>query len=537
MISAATALIVAATATGCAVNQQANRLGEPGDTFVLTASDRLLSINKSAPSDIKTDIKITGLGSGESLIGIDIRPKDGKLYTVSTVGKVYTINVNTGEATYVSTLAADTVNDGTDKSSPTKSNALFSKLEGTKFDLDFNPVADRLRIVSDARQNLRINVDTGATITDGEITKDNSTTGFQITGAAYTNSFTSAAVTRLFDIDTQTKTLVTQDANNGPIRTQASLGVDATTAIGFDIDAKNNDGYAVLEVGGKKNLYKINLSATENAASLISEIAVKENIKSLALKQSGNPSVVALTVGQKLVSFNPTTPNQLSTPVPIVGLAQGETVVSIDYRPRDGKLYGLSSAGKLYTIDDSSGAVSLQSTLTEAQTIATGITAGEKFAIDFNPVANALRVLGSKGTNLRVPDTSSGRTVVDKPLAQGYSPVSAAYQNNFDGTKSTELINIDAAGKQLVLQSPPNEGAVAPVGQVGNDLINFAGLEFVGGDNGVLLLAARPSLGGAYGLFRVDRKTGVASKVPTATGDNLIGGLVGPELLDIAVRY
>ena len=32
--------------------------------------------------------------------------------------------------------------------------------------MDFNPVPDRLRVVSDTGQSLRINVDTGAVITD-----------------------------------------------------------------------------------------------------------------------------------------------------------------------------------------------------------------------------------------------------------------------------------------------------------------------------------------------------------------------------------
>ncbi len=43
-------------------------------------------------------------------------------------------------------------------------------LSGTEFGIDFNPLADRLRVVSDTGQNLRIDVDSGATITDTALT-------------------------------------------------------------------------------------------------------------------------------------------------------------------------------------------------------------------------------------------------------------------------------------------------------------------------------------------------------------------------------
>ena len=44
-------------------------------------------------------------------------------------------------------------------------------LSGTAFGVDFNPMADRLRVVSDAEQNLRANADTGATTTDATLNR------------------------------------------------------------------------------------------------------------------------------------------------------------------------------------------------------------------------------------------------------------------------------------------------------------------------------------------------------------------------------
>ena len=47
----------------------------------------------------------------------------------------------------------------------------YTALTGSQFGVDFNPVADRLRVISDSGLNLRINADTGATTTDGAINR------------------------------------------------------------------------------------------------------------------------------------------------------------------------------------------------------------------------------------------------------------------------------------------------------------------------------------------------------------------------------
>ncbi|MFL6707495.1 MAG: DUF4394 domain-containing protein, partial [Massilia sp.] len=118
---------------------------QPGDVFVLTASNRLLSYAIDAPATARTNVAVTGLQAGENLIGIDFRPADGQLYGVGSTGRVYTLNGATGAATVKSTLAAD----ATDTTLP------FAALSGTDFGVDFNPAADRLRIVSNTGQSLR----------------------------------------------------------------------------------------------------------------------------------------------------------------------------------------------------------------------------------------------------------------------------------------------------------------------------------------------------------------------------------------------
>ena len=128
----------------------------PGDTFGLTSANRLVTFNRAAPA-VRTAVAITGLQSGEQLLGIDLRPGGmpaGELYALGSTGRVYTINITSGAATQKSQLAADSA----DATNP------FTALDGAEFGVDFNPVVDRLRVVSNTGQNLRINVDTGATI-------------------------------------------------------------------------------------------------------------------------------------------------------------------------------------------------------------------------------------------------------------------------------------------------------------------------------------------------------------------------------------
>ena len=96
------------------------------------------------------------------MLGIDFRPANGKLYALTSTAHVLTVELNTGASTVVATPSADAV----DTTLP------YTGLgNAERFAVDFNPVADRLRVISDSGLNLRINADTGATTTDGAINR------------------------------------------------------------------------------------------------------------------------------------------------------------------------------------------------------------------------------------------------------------------------------------------------------------------------------------------------------------------------------
>ncbi|MDB5919327.1 MAG: hypothetical protein JWR40_3561 [Massilia sp.] len=502
---------------------------EPGDVFAVTASNKLISFNRDSAATVRTSVAVTGLAAGESLVGIDFRPADGLLYGVGSTGRVYSINTITAVATLKSTFAADAA----DTTAP------FTSLTGAQFGVDFNPVADRLRVVSDTGLNLRINVDTGAVTTDGPINGGAATT--TVTGSAYTNSFATTATTTLYAIDAVTDTLFTQNPpNNGSLSVPVTLGVDASSVGGFDIDAVTNTGYAVFTVGGVRNLYGINLTATSNAATAIGAVGVAEDIRGIAVRPAKTPVVVGLLDDGRLVSFAPLSPTTFTSTVTVTGLAAGETLLGIDVRPKDRLLYALSSSGKIYTIDPATGAATAKATLA-ADAADTSLPyaglSGTSFAVDFNPVADRLRVISDTGQSLRI-NADTGATTTDGAINMaGGTPVvtGAAYTNSFAGTTTTTLVDIDTSLDTLSLQNPPNEGSLTAVGPLGVNAAGDVALDIAGGGNGLALAALRTTSGGPSTLYRIDLVTGAATPVNGAAtpATSLVGSGIG--LRDIAI--
>ncbi len=503
-----------------------------GELMILTASNRLASVNRDAPATIRTSVPVTGLQTGENLVGIDFRPADGMLYGVGSTGRIYTIDMNTGAATLKSRLAADSA----DTSAP------FAALAGTEFAVDFNPVADRLRVVGNTGQNLRINIDTGATTTDGDI--NGGAANGAVTAAAYTNSFAGTASTTLYVIDSASDTLYIQNPpNNGTLASPVALGLDAGAMNGFDIDARSNAGYAVLSVGGVRTLYSVSLSTTATPLTAVGALGVTEDVRGIALRSPAAPTVVALADTGRLLSFKAATPNTIDSNLAVTGLTGSETLLGIDFRPKDGLLYGITSAGRIVTIDTATGAATAKSTLVadpaDTSQPYTAV-AGTAFAVDFNPVADRLRVIGNGGQSLRI-NVDSGATTTDGAVNRsGATPsvTAAAYTNSYAGTTATALYDIDTASASLALQNPPNDGTLATVGMLGVSVTGDLGFDIAGGANGLALAALRSTEGGPSTLYRIDLATGAATPANGAGNPALsaIGGNLGVRDIAISLK-
>lgn len=221
------------------------------DAYGLTAGQRLVCFDTENPGGAVTIAVLDGFDGDSRLVGIDYRPADGVLYGLGDHGGVYTLDVDSATVSLVSRLSVP--------------------LEGARFDVDFNPTVDRLRIVSDSGQNLRANVDDGMTTVDGALNTVGPPVVSPITGvsgAAYTNNDAdTATATTLFDISSTTDQVVIQaPANSGSLNPTGTLGVNASGGVGFDIyafldgsTAVGNEGFSVFSSRRASRLYGVDL--------------------------------------------------------------------------------------------------------------------------------------------------------------------------------------------------------------------------------------------------------------------------------------
>lgn len=214
---------------------------------------------------------------------------------------------------------------------------------------------------------------------------------------------------------------------------------------------------------------------------------------------------LGLTGEKTLVWFDTDKPAEAKK-IEVTGI---DRLLGIDLRPADKMVYGVAGDGQLVTINLETGAATAVSKLDAM------LPDGVKASVDFNPMADKLRVMGSDGTNLRV-DPASGKVTKDGSLAYESGDPSAetkpnviatAYINSFGKPEKTAMYDIDASGLFLQ-QTKPNDGTLKTIGKLGvelGDTIGFDVRTTEAGENSAWLAA-----GGA--LYQVDLKTGAATK-------------------------
>ncbi len=247
--------------------------------YGVNTSNQLVSFMSNNPATVKS-VAITGVQAGERVVGIDFRPKDGRLYAITSQSRIYQLNPTTGAATAVG------------------SGSFAPALAGSAFGMDFNPLPDRIRTHSDADQNLRLHPDTGAAV-DADANVDGTQPDANLSyvagdvaagqnpnlvGTAYTNSVVGATITTLYAIDSARDTMVTlASPNNGQIATVGELGIATTDAVGFDIAPLGNIAYATLTEtqSGPSSLYTLNLMTGK--ATLVARVGSAAPLVGIAI--------------------------------------------------------------------------------------------------------------------------------------------------------------------------------------------------------------------------------------------------------------
>ena len=234
------------------------------ETVAALVGDETIAVVDTAQKKVTKTWKVSG-ASGK-LVGIDVRPADGMLYGVTADGVIWTIDSSSGKATQKSKLDMPLPSGGT-------------------ITVDFNPAADRLRVIGSNGANLRINVDDGKVTKDGDLkfaeTDMHKGEKPNVIGGAYINSFKGTKETTLYDIDGTIGGLLKQaPPNDGILTAVGKLGIKADK-VAFDIwsdgDGKND---AWLMAGD--TLYSVDL-ATGKATEAAKISGVSGTVRDIAI--------------------------------------------------------------------------------------------------------------------------------------------------------------------------------------------------------------------------------------------------------------
>jgi Domain of unknown function (DUF4394) len=237
--------------------------------YAVDLANHFTLFHSASPGTVDRDLAITGLLTGDRVVGIDFRPADGKLYGVGTDSRVYTVDTVTAVASPVGT-------------------SFTPALNGEHFGVVLDPATDRIRVQSaETGQNLRLDPATG------QVTDEDATLAYAAGDAneASTPAIAATAVTTgpAYGIDwLLDEFVVMSDPSNGQLVSVGSTGV--TTAVCAALDAAA-DGvvYASMTTSGVNNLYTMNVST--GAATLLGTIDVVPSIQSIAIA----PGVAATT--------------------------------------------------------------------------------------------------------------------------------------------------------------------------------------------------------------------------------------------------
>jgi hypothetical protein len=242
-----------------------------------------------------------------------------------------------------------------------------------------------------------------------------------------------------------------------------------------------------------------------------------------------------------IVRFDSATPGTTDAPIPITGLAAGEVLHGIDFRPATGQLYALGvvegagtddATGRIYTINTLTGAA----TQVGAAPFSTTLADDAHYGFDFNPTVDRIRIVNSADQNLRVnPDTGAlaGTDTALNNAAASEEIVGAAYDRSGGGLASTTLFGIDFANNTLVRQGgvdgnpSPNLGGITTIGPLGVFLgTPDGGFDIAPGTDTAYAALTTQGVTGPHSLYTINLTTGAATLVgEVGTGSTFLRGL------------
>jgi hypothetical protein len=255
----------------------------------LTSTGYLILFRSDSPGNIQGAVAVSGLQTGETLVGIDGLAATGRIYALGSSNRVYVVNPITGAATALS-------------------NTAFSPpLNGTVFGFSIDPSTLQARAISNTGQDLRISVTTGQVAgVDANYSYATGDPGAGTTpllsGLAYSlPPAGSGAQASMYLIDTARHALASSATGQAQIRTIGELGVQAVDQAPMDI-TPNGTAFAALRPGTGQNpqLFTINLST--GAAT---PVATDPDRATIAYRTSSNSPTNAPIIGMAAIGDAP----------------------------------------------------------------------------------------------------------------------------------------------------------------------------------------------------------------------------------------
>ncbi len=276
LVPAWLAVLAAGLLSACASVPEPGPRQRPETVYAVTDAAELIRINAGRPQQVEQRLPLQGLEPGDRLVGMDFRVARGALYALSASGRLYTLDTTTARLSRVGSGAP-------------------VALQGQRFGIDFNPVADRVRVASDSGQNLRLHPDTGVVAaTDPALQLPAPRPGaapVRVAGAGYTYNKRDDKLTTNYAIDIANGWLLTQGSregvqpvvspNTGTLSVVGELGTGALEDASLDIADTHNAALAALRSAGRTRLYAVDLDT--GRATLLGTVGDGRGLWGLAI--------------------------------------------------------------------------------------------------------------------------------------------------------------------------------------------------------------------------------------------------------------
>jgi hypothetical protein len=259
----------------------------------------LVNFDSANPGAVSVVAPLSGALPNHAVRSIDFRPNGGALYAIST------------DTTSLATAQVYTVNPSTGVLTPQGGTFTLTGNTNSGVMIDFNPVADRLRIttIGSTNNNYRWNPVTNAFVQQdtnfafpaaGD--PNSGQTNINVTGTAYSNNVPGATSTTLYGWEYQRDTLLTigsvggspNSPNSGILSTVFTPGTFRTTLANIGMDISGNTGICYVShddpnTGAPHSLFTLDLATGTQTSlgtfgsTLIADVAVVPEPTSMVL--------------------------------------------------------------------------------------------------------------------------------------------------------------------------------------------------------------------------------------------------------------